>query len=147
MRIQVCFASARHVVTAFAFASLAFACSSSNEGTGSPAPTPDGGKEGGSPSKLGGALGGGKTEKDAGKGAEDPEPTPGGGTTCRVAAICIGECADGDDACVQQCVAGMSDAELGELQELATCISNSGCEDDECIQNTCSAEITACVSE
>ncbi len=90
-------------------------------------------------------------------GAAKPLPLPGAGKdagtskpgtskTCRTAALCLGDCNDGDDTCQDACLANLPDAELQELGDVATCIQNSGCADDDCIQQVCAAEIAACAN-
>jgi hypothetical protein len=101
-------------------------------------PSGDGGTKTGSPIKAP------STTKDAG--TSDPKPPPSTApTTCKTAVECLGECPDGDDACSEACYASLPAAEMTELEELATCIADSGCETDECLADVCATPINVCL--
>lgn len=87
------------------------------------------------------------TSKDAGTAAPKPAPSTGAPATCKAAVECLGECPDGDDACAEDCYGSLPAAEATELEELATCIADSGCETDECLADVCATPINACLSE
>lgn len=76
-----------------------------------------------------------------------PDPTPGLVPTCKGAALCVGECPDGDDACYEACMKDMPDVEWIKFEALGNCVNNSGCETDECLQDMCSFEIHNCLGE
>lgn len=128
------------------FSTALFACTTEVKSTdfraadGGVPQSGDGGVKSGTPAKSP------STSKDAGTGTNDPDPTPGGGpTTCKVAVECLGECAEDDEACAEACYASLPAAELGELEDVATCIANSNCETDECLAEVCAEPINACL--
>ncbi len=61
--------------------------------------------------------------------------------------MCTYECPDGPtfDACTEECLSGLSQAEVTKLNEVAHCFEISGCDDDECLQQTCATELQACI--
>jgi len=135
----------RFFAVVLSFATLTFACSSSpTQGTGAQAASSS---DGGTtttkkPIKVGNAT------KDAGKDSDVmPDPTPGLVPTCKGAALCVGDCADNDEACFAACMKGMPDDEFAKFEAVGTCINNSGCETDECVQESCATEIQACIGE
>ena len=127
---------------------LIAACSSNTGGTntssGSTSPSPDGGTT--KKPTLIGSSGGSSASKDGG--AKTPTPPPSTKTkTCKTAALCLGDCPDDDFDCQSACLDGMSDAENAKLQKVSLCIGNSGCNDDDCVQEVCAAEIAACIGD
>lgn len=139
-------------VSALVFSLATFACSSSTtapQGATTGNPSSDGGtkkpvKIGAGASSSGGAR---PPTKEADAGGVMPDPTPGLVPTCKGAALCVNDCPDADDACFQACMKGMPDNELAKFEAVGVCINTSGCETDDCIQETCAAEIKACLDE
>lgn len=80
------------------------------------------------------------TKTDGGTTAEPPPSSS--PKTCRDAALCLGEC--DDEPCQDACLAALPEGELLELHAVAVCIQESGCTDEDCIQQACGAEIATC---
>lgn len=119
---------------------LSIACSSNVQGTGAPTSNTDGSEASDAGTKN---PFGSKSSSDAGT---STKPAPSTETkTCKTAALCASDCPDNDDACPQACVAGLSTTEMGKLEAVGTCINNSACQTDECIQQACATEIQACI--
>ena len=144
------------VVLSVASVASITACSSSpdrpaaNGDAAAPLASPDGGARPAPPPSGMGSLGGivARPSKDAGADTGVmPDPTPGLVPTCKGAALCIGECPEGDDACFEACMKDMPDDELAKLVELAGCVDKSGCEDDVCFEATCGDALRACLGE
>lgn len=134
----------RFVVTVASLACLTtgvLACTVETKTTG-PAPSDDAGVTR-SDDGRGKSTSTGKTAKDAGS-TSKPQAGDDGPKTCRTAAECLGDCGEDDEACMDACLASLPDAEMAELGDLATCIQNSGCEDQACVEETCAAEFAAC---
>jgi len=131
--------------SAVLFVSSLVACSGSDtSSTTTPtSASPDGGKP-----KVGGGTT--KEEKDeepkADAGTKKPQPKP-GTKTCKAAALCIDNCPGDDFDCQSECLDGMSDAENKKLQQVWLCIGESGCTDDECVQEVCAEQIQKCIGE
>jgi hypothetical protein len=130
------------------------ACSGSDKSSGNTTTTagttsPDGGtnkpKLGGSAGSSGGTKTPTTPTKDAGS-TKPPAPAP-GTKTCKQAALCIDACANDDFDCQSTCLDNMSDAENKKLQQVSLCIGESGCNDDECVQEVCADQIAACIGD
>ena len=86
---------------------------------------------------------------------EDPSPDagptgPDGGQSldCGGVLECAGACSDGDEPCLDACVARADAVALGRLSALVDCTAREGCgEDDACILSRCAAEVAACGGE
>ena len=84
----------------------------------------------------GGGGGGGGTP-----GIPAPEP---GSLSCGAALICVGARQCQDIACQTECEAGVSPQEAAALTALNTCASTNMCQNRECVETSCSAELAAC---
>ena len=73
------------------------------------------------------------------------DPIPPSGKTCSEAVECTKGCADGDDACVDACVAEGSESAKQKYEALAICLQGSVCNGDlQCLQQQCKYQIDAC---
>jgi hypothetical protein len=69
------------------------------------------------------------------------------GVSCSVIADCAGKCADGDNACIDACIAkGTPDAQA-KAGALKKCIDANACADSACMQSKCSSEVNACAAQ
>lgn len=75
-----------------------------------------------------------------------PPAVPQGDATCLELNDCLTLC-QGDFECQNACVAAAAPESLDLLAAASTCINESGCETNECVQETCGAEIEACVND
>jgi hypothetical protein len=69
----------------------------------------------------------------------------GGGTlTCPELFDCIAACAEGDDPCVDACIARATPTALEDANALADCANMFACADEDCITMNCAAEVLEC---
>src|SRR5690606_18519732 len=112
-----------------------------------PPPAEDGGVTGSGDKggvKTGSPIKAPSTGKDGGTSTQDPPA--GAPQTCAAAVDCLGECPDDDDACSEGCYASLPAGEMAELEDLATCIAEAGCETEECLAESCGGPINACMN-
>ncbi len=57
---------------------------------------------------------------------------------------CVDTCRDGDDACVEACVARGTSAAQSVVDDLLTCAQRNACNDETCLERRCQAELLAC---
>jgi hypothetical protein len=69
----------------------------------------------------------------------------GGGSTCAEVIDCANECST--DACADECVEDASSDAQELILDLANCITESGCQDAECLATECGNEIDACYAD
>ncbi len=70
-----------------------------------------------------------------------------GETDCVSAFLCAAECET--DACVQGCIDDASKTAKAQMIELAECAEDAGCDGDdadECLEESCGAELSACLN-
>ncbi|HET6582296.1 MAG TPA: hypothetical protein VFG69_02590 [Nannocystaceae bacterium] len=73
-----------------------------------------------------------------------------GGTTeldCPGIFDCVGMCAEGDDPCVEACVARGTEDAIALADDVLVCAQTNGCTDEACLADNCSAELLACAGE
>ena len=58
---------------------------------------------------------------------------------------CLGQCAEGDTSCEDQCLSQGSPEGDAELQAIVDCINANGCADDACLLDMCKSELSACM--
>jgi hypothetical protein len=78
------------------------------------------------------------------------ETSSDGGTTdldCPGVFDCVAMCADGDDPCVEACVARGSEDAIALVEDVLVCAQMYGCTDEACLADNCSAELLACAGE
>lgn len=78
---------------------------------------------------------------DGGDGDGDGDPP---NLSCGAVLVCIDDCAKGDTACLEDCVAIGNPNAQAEAEALLTCVLESACEDDACIEAQCTTELFAC---
>jgi hypothetical protein len=82
----------------------------------------------------------------AGGGGSAPPPAP-GSLSCGGTVLCLSSCEPNDNACLQGCSMGLAPDQEDELVALNMCAETNMCQDQACIEMTCSAEYTACFPE
>jgi hypothetical protein len=145
--------SSRWRLHCFAFGTLGPA--GSHAGTSGTHPAGSGGQAGAPTDGIAGEVG----TPSAGNGGEAGAPfdASGGeaglaeGTTpsaisCLQILQCVGDCADGDTACAEACVASGSPDAQTKAGALADCITAQSCTDATCIQTQCTTTLSDCVS-
>jgi hypothetical protein len=75
----------------------------------------------------------------------------GGAGTCAELAQCLNGCSSASDqACIQNCASQASPAAVQAYQAVGTCAQQNGCTNaqtqQQCLQQNCSAEVNACLS-
>lgn len=77
-------------------------------------------------------------------GGPDPQPAdPGAGLDCEGLLDCAGGC--GDDACLQACGQRATAQAIAGYNALAQCAQANGCQDWDCVDQRCGAELDACL--
>lgn len=66
----------------------------------------------------------------------------GDGLSCADAFLCAADCRT--DACVESCMDDATPSARRQMIALATCYEEAGCEDAECIRESCPDEADAC---
>ncbi len=67
--------------------------------------------------------------------------------TCSGIIDCLGACAETDTACSDACVDAGSESGVEAAYGVAVCITESTCEDDDCLIAECEAELQACADD
>lgn len=156
-------------ITLMAASLMAVGCKSSDEDEGSDGDGTGTGGDGGTGSDAGGTgddggTGGGTGGTGTGDGTDgggtggtgdggssdggsgttgDGTGTGGGELTCPVVIFCIEECAD--ETCIEECFDAGSAEAIAEVEDFLACDEANMCDgDDQCLDDNCAAELTAC---
>jgi hypothetical protein len=96
------------------------------------------------------AIGACTSSNNATSGDAGPSAANGGGSqgiTCKEILACAADCADGDQACEDACIAQGSPGGKGAIDAISACFDKNGCTDVACVQSKCSSEIQACLQQ
>ncbi len=71
----------------------------------------------------------------------------GTGQSCLQIFSCMFDCASGDEPCLEACYEAGSEQGKSTLLTFAKCVEDEQCNDADCIQSRCGAQLSACVGE
>ncbi|MBK9000394.1 MAG: hypothetical protein IPM35_32135 [Myxococcales bacterium] len=111
----------------------AIACSSNNQNDAASGGTSGGG--------TGATAGSGNAGGTGGAGAAPSF----GAATCMGILECIVACPDGDQTCLDNCLAAGSPDAQNKLVSLANCVAAQNCADVECMGQNCTTELADCI--
>lgn len=89
------------------------------------------------------------SEADASSSDADASSSDSGTTEldCLGVFECVTACPDEDDACVDTCLEGASEAALELVEDVLVCAQSNGCGDEACLAEDCGPELLACAGE
>lgn len=71
-------------------------------------------------------------------------PSPNGTLSCPQIFECYGQCARGDQDCLDDCERNGTARAQNQVNAIGACIERNGCRDSECVDRLCVTEVSAC---
>jgi len=72
--------------------------------------------------------------------AQDDE----GPLSCNEIFACFAECADGEQACIDDCFSQGNSASQNAVSAIGACVRENGCSDNDCVEANCAAQVRTC---